>query len=166
MDSKTPKPAKSSSQFILVIKDLLLWRNFRLTLVVFTSILVLLLDIMAHSMISVVSMAGITVLLAAIAYRSFVQIMKWKNGGVQDEISRLYPRIRIDIPREDAMQLTGVAVDYLNKGLSVMIGLFLVESWEDSFKFLATLVGLNLLGDCFNGLTMLLFGELTDFCWA
>lgn len=39
-----------------------------------------------------------------------------------------------------------------------MIELLLVEKWEDSLKFLVLLCGINLLGDCFNGLTLLIFG--------
>ncbi|KAH8337282.1 hypothetical protein KR059_005527 [Drosophila kikkawai] len=163
MDSKISKPAKASSMLFSTVKDLLLWRNFRLTLIVFTTVVILLLDIMAHSVISVISMAGITVLLAAVAYRSFCQFSKWRTSGVQDEVRRLYPQVKIDIPREETMRLAGVAVDHLNKGFNRIIGLILVESWEDSLKCLAMLCGINLLGDCFNGITLILFGHILLF---
>ncbi|KAH8243276.1 hypothetical protein KR032_006115 [Drosophila birchii] len=163
MNSKALKPFEASSNLFSAFKDLLLWRNSRLTLVVFTTIVILLLDIMAHSVISVFSMAGITVLLAAVAYRCFRQFSKWKKSGAQDEMTRLYPQVRIAIPREETMRLAGVAVDYLNMGLNRMIGLILVESWEDSLKCLAIFCGLNLLGDCFNGLTLILFGHILLF---
>ncbi|KAH8280910.1 hypothetical protein KR054_004021 [Drosophila jambulina] len=162
MNSKTSKPVEANKLFAAV-QDLLLWRNSRLTVVVFTTVMILLLDIMAHSVISVISMAGITILLAAVAYRCFRQFSKWRKNGAQDEVTRMYPQVRIDIPREEAMQLAGVAVDYLNKGLNRVIGLILVESWEDSLKCLAMLCGLNLLGDCFNGITLILFGHILLF---
>ncbi|KAH8374608.1 hypothetical protein KR200_002004 [Drosophila serrata] len=165
MDSKNLKPAEAPNKLLSAVKDLLLWRSFRLTLVVFTTIVILLLDIMAHSVISVISMAGITVLLAAVAYRCFCQFTKWrKGGGVQDEVATcMYPKVRIDIPREETMRLAGVAVDYLNICLNRLIGLILVESWEDSLKCLAILCGLNLLGDCFNGITLILFVHVLLF---
>ncbi|KAH8264634.1 hypothetical protein KR038_011161 [Drosophila bunnanda] len=163
MNSKTLKPAEASNKLFSALWYLLLWRNFRLTLVVFTTMVILLLDIMAHSVISVISMAGITVLLAAAAYRCFCQFSKWKKSGAPDEMTCVYPQVKIDIPREETMRVAGVAVDYLNNCLNRMIGLILVESWEDTLKCLALLCGLNLLGDCFNGITLILFGHILLF---
>ncbi|XP_044312771.1 reticulon-1-A [Drosophila rhopaloa] len=164
MNSETSEKAEDSSRLFVELSDLLLWRNFRVTLIVFTSVLLLLLDVMSHSVISVVSMAGITVLLAAMGHRCFLQLWRtWKKDGSRDPISRWYPQVKIDIPREETMRLAGTAVTYLNKMLNRLLGLFLVDKWEDSLKFLALLCGVNLLGDCLNGLTMLLFGHLFIF---
>ncbi|XP_016935461.4 reticulon-1-A [Drosophila suzukii] len=164
MNSKALKKDDDSSQLLLGLKDLLLWRNYRITLVVFTSILLLLLDVMVHSVISVVSMAGITVLLAAFGHRLLMQFLKaWKKDGSNDQILRLYPQVKIEIPREDTIRLAGKAVHYLNSTLNRMMELFLVEKLEDSLKLFALLCGINLLGDCFNGLTLMLIGHVSIF---
>ncbi|EDV41844.1 uncharacterized protein Dana_GF17296 [Drosophila ananassae] len=164
MISKNPKPAENPSQLLEVVKHLVLWRNYRQSLVVFTSILLLLLDVMAHSVISVVSMAGITVLLASIGYRCFVKLMRsWRKDVGQNQAHRLYPQANIDIPREEVMRLAGIGVDHINAAINHLLELFLIENWEESLKFLVAMCGLNLLGDCFNGLTLLMFGHVFLF---
>ncbi|KAH8343944.1 hypothetical protein KR084_002203 [Drosophila pseudotakahashii] len=164
MNSKTSRNDEDSSQLLLKLKDLLLWRNCRVTLIVFAGILLLLLDVMTHSVISVVSMAGITILLAAIGHRLLMQFLRaWKKDGSNDQISRLYPHVKIEIPQEDTIRLAGKAVIYLNSILNRLMGLFLVEKWEDTWKFLVLLCGINLLGDCFNGLTLILIGHVCIF---
>ncbi|XP_017052990.1 reticulon-1-A [Drosophila ficusphila] len=164
MNSENSKNDEESSQLFKDLKDLLLWRNWRSTLIVFTSVLILLLDVIAHSVISVVSMAGITVVLAAIGHRLIMQFLwSWKRDVSKDHISRLYPQVNIDIPREEAMRLAGMAVIHLNWILNRLLRLCLVEKWEDTLKFLAMLCGINLLGDCFNGLTLLLFAFVLMF---
>lgn len=151
--------AKDSSQIFMDLKNLLLWRNSRKTLIVFTGILLLLLDVMVHSVISVISMVGITVLIAAIGHRLLVQFWSiWKKDENKDQILRFYPHPKIEIPREETLYLAGKAVSHINLILNRMIELLLVEKWEDSLKFLVLLCGINLLGDCFNGLTLLIFG--------
>ncbi|XP_016953809.1 reticulon-1-A [Drosophila biarmipes] len=164
MDSRILKKDDDSSQLLLSLKDLLLWRNCRITLIVFTSILLLLLDVTVHSVISVVSMAGITILLAAFGHRLLMQLLKaWKKEGSHDQSLRLYAQVKIEIPREDAIRLAGKAVHYLNSILNRMMGLFLVEKLEDSLKLFVLLCGINLLGDCFNGLTLILIGHVFIF---
>ncbi|XP_052836589.1 reticulon-1-A [Drosophila gunungcola] len=164
MNSETLKKTEDSSRLFVELKDLLLWRNFRMTLIVFTSVLLLLLDVMAHSVISVVSMAGITVLLAAIGHRCYLQFWRSrKRDASKEQLPRWYPQVTIDIPREETMRLAGTAVLHFNKILNRLVGLFLVEKWEDTLKFLVLLCGINLLGDCFNGLTLLLCGHVLVF---
>ncbi|XP_043655449.1 reticulon-1-A [Drosophila teissieri] len=164
MNSDTSLKAEESSQIFMYLKNLLLWRDCRKTLMVFTGILLLLLDVMVHSVISVISMAGITVLLAAIGYRLLMQFWRiWKKDGNKDHISSFYPHVKIDIPREEILHLAGKAVFHLSSILNRMIELLLVEKWEDSLKFLVLLCGINLLGDCFNGLTLLIFGHVFIF---
>ncbi|XP_017081858.1 reticulon-1-A [Drosophila eugracilis] len=161
---KTVKKAEDSSQLLLSLKDLFLWRNIRITLITFTSILLLLLDIMVHSVISVLSMAGITILLAAIGHRLLMQLWKaWKKDINHKQITRLYPNVKVELSREEATKLAEMTVFHINSILNRMIGLFLVEKWEDTFKLLVLLCGINLLGDCFNGLTLLTFGHISIF---
>ncbi|KAH8278685.1 hypothetical protein KR018_006950 [Drosophila ironensis] len=166
MSPEDPKP----NHVLQGLKHLILWRNTRQTLIVFTSVLMMLVDVMAHSVISVVSMAAIAGLLASISYRTVVQLFrKWSNGGGSGAGSasgsgdshgkQMYDVKVFEIPREEIMGLSGLAVDYFNVALNRLWVVFLVESYEDSLKFLAIMCGLNLLGDCFNGLTMLIFGE-------
>ncbi|XP_002038708.2 reticulon-3-B [Drosophila sechellia] len=164
MSTDTSIKTKDSSQLFMDLKNLLLWRNGRKTLIVFTGILLLLLDVMVHSVISVISMVGITVLIAAIGHRLLVQFWSiWKKDGNKDQILRFYPHAKIEIPREETLYLAGKAVSHLNLILNRMIELLLVEKWEDSLKFLVLLCGINLLGDCFNGWTLLIFGHLFIF---
>ncbi|KAH8250288.1 hypothetical protein KR026_010216 [Drosophila bipectinata] len=164
MISKDPKPAENPSQLLELVKHLVLWRNYRESIVVFTGILVILLDVMAHSIISVVSMAGITVLLASIGFRCVGILMRsWRKDVGQNQPYRMYWQPNLNIPREEVMRLAGIGVDRFNATINHLLELFLVENWERSLKFLAVMCGLNLLGDCFNGLTLLIFGHVLLF---
>ncbi|KAH8369266.1 hypothetical protein KR009_006094 [Drosophila setifemur] len=166
MNSETAKQSEDAVQMQLLeeLKQLLLWRSLRNSLIVFTSVLILMMDAMAHSVISVVSMAGITLILVACGHRCLARLSgSWKKDGIQDQELRLFPLFTVEIPREEAMRLAGIAVDRLNAILNRLVALFLVENWEDSLKFLAIMCGINLLGDCFNGLTLLMFGHVLLF---
>ncbi|BFF89530.1 uncharacterized protein DMAD_08270 [Drosophila madeirensis] len=166
--SNSPRPQEDlrTGQMLQELKDLVLWRNFSRTMLVFTSILILLVDIMQHSAISVVSMLGIAVILVALGYRFFVEVMElWNRRNNEEEYYsyRFSVLMTCNIPQEEVMHLTGVAVVKLNAFVNKMIELLLVKDLHESLKLLAILCFINMMGDYFNVMTLLLFGHVLLF---
>ncbi|XP_022219113.2 uncharacterized protein LOC111071879 [Drosophila obscura] len=157
---------QGAGQLQMELKKLVLWRNIPRTMFVFTSILILLVDIMNHSAISVVSMLGITVILGATGYRVFVEVMElWNRRNNEEEYYsyRFDVLLTCNIPQEETMRLAGVAVAKLNAFVNKMIELLLMKDLCESFKLLAGLFFINMLGDYFNVTTLLLIGHILLF---
>ncbi|XP_033244801.1 uncharacterized protein LOC108153857 [Drosophila miranda] len=161
-----PLEDQGTGQLLMELKNLVLWRNFLRTLFVFTIILILLVDTISHSAISVVSMLAITVILGAMGYRFFVEVLElWNRRNKKEEYYsyRFHVLMTCNIPQEETMRLAGVAVVKLNAFINKMIGLLLVEDLQESLKMLAGLCFINILGDYLNFMNLLLMVHILVF---
>ncbi|KAH8411155.1 hypothetical protein KR222_008798 [Zaprionus bogoriensis] len=146
------------------LKQLLLWKNWRKTALVFSLILMLLLDIASNSIISVVSVAGVLVLLTSISYWCFVWGMrKLRKSNKVEHPYQSYLEIDFNISEDAAVQLARLFVFKVNPILKRLSSFFLVEDLFDSIKFLMFLCGLNVVGDYTNGITLIVVGFILIF---
>lgn len=144
------------------IKALLLWHNWRKTALVFFVMLMLLLDIAANSIISVMSVVGILMLLASISYWCLVWgIRKLRKSNTIEHPYQNYLEIDFNISEEAAVQLARLFVIKLNPIIKRVRTLFLVEDFLDSLKLLVLLCVFNVVGDYTNGITVIVVGKCT-----
>lgn len=68
--------------------------------------------------------------------------------------------IDISLPQDKVKETVEIAVAHLNAGISEFRRLFLVEDLVDSIKFGVALWALTYLGAWFNGMTLVIIGEL------
>jgi len=144
------------------LKQLLYWENWRKTATFFFLTLMILWDIAAHSVISVVSVAGVLMLSLSICYFGYVWgLRKLRKSNIMDHPYQRYLEIDLSISEEAAASLARLAVINLNPFLMKMSSLFLIEDLLDSLKLLVMLCGLNIVGDYINGMTLLVIGKCT-----
>ncbi|XP_068155860.1 reticulon-3 [Drosophila tropicalis] len=156
--------ADNSNSLFIELENLLLWRNWQKSAIIFMGILLVLVDIVFHSVISVVSMTCITMLLISIGYRCYDHLMQsWNKTESMEHPYRCFLEMDFSISREKAMYVVCLIVDNLNILLLKCRSLFFVENIWDSCKLLLALCGINLLGDCFNGITLVVLAYILIF---
>lgn len=68
--------------------------------------------------------------------------------------------VDVSIPQDKVKQISEVAAAHLNAVVTVLRRIFLVEDLVDSIKFGVFLWGLTYLGAWFNGMTLIIIGEI------
>ncbi|KAH8372298.1 hypothetical protein KR093_010973 [Drosophila rubida] len=144
--------------------QLLLWRNWRKTALIFFLTLMIILDIASNSIISVVSVVGVLIVLISISYCCYIWGMrKLRKSSIMDHPYQRYLETDVSISEEAAARLARLVVIKVNPMLGHLRAFFLIEDLVDSLKFLVVLCGLNVLGDYVNGMTLLLIGFVLLF---
>lgn len=68
--------------------------------------------------------------------------------------------VDLSLSSEKVQQIAGVAVTHINAYIAELRRLFLVEDLVDSLKFALLLYLLTYIGAIFNGMTVVILGEL------
>ncbi|XP_030579097.1 reticulon-3 isoform X3 [Archocentrus centrarchus] len=147
----------------LSAKDLVHWRDPKKSGVVFGLSMLLLLSLAAFSIISVVSYLLLALLCVTITfriYKSVVQAVQKSNDG--HPFKALIDK-DVSIPPETFRKHVDASLAYINRALKQMSRLFLVEDLVDSLKLAVVMWLLTYVGAVFNGITILILGDILLF---
>ncbi|XP_068182797.1 reticulon-1-A-like isoform X8 [Antennarius striatus] len=149
-------------QFPTVV-DLVYWRDVKTSGVVFGASLLLLLSLMACSIVSVCSYIGLALLSVTICFRIYKGILQAIQKSDEGHPFKQYLDQDVALSQDLVHKYSDVVLSKLNKTISELRRLFLVEDLVDSIKFALLMWILTYVGALFNGLTVLILGLIGAF---
>ncbi|KAM7385170.1 hypothetical protein PAMP_001266 [Pampus punctatissimus] len=147
----------------LALVDLLYWRDVKTTGVVFGAALLLLLSLTVCSIVSVCSYIGLALLSVTICFRIYKGILQAIQKSDEGHPFKDYLDKEVALSEDMVHKYSDVALTKLNKTISELRRLFLVEDLVDSIKFAVFMWILTYVGALFNGLTVLILGVIGVF---
>ncbi|XP_067336555.1 reticulon-4a isoform X9 [Channa argus] len=164
--SYVPSPSKAQPdplmQFPTVV-DLLYWRDVKTTGVVFGASLLLLLSLTVCSIVSVSSYIGLALLSVTICFRIYKGILQAIQKSDEGHPFKQYLDEDVTLSEDTVHKYSDIVLAKLNKTISELRRLFLVEDLVDSIKFAVLMWILTYVGALFNGLTLLILGLIGAF---
>ncbi|XP_068182795.1 reticulon-1-A-like isoform X6 [Antennarius striatus] len=154
----TDAPAAPAS-----LVDLVYWRDVKTSGVVFGASLLLLLSLMACSIVSVCSYIGLALLSVTICFRIYKGILQAIQKSDEGHPFKQYLDQDVALSQDLVHKYSDVVLSKLNKTISELRRLFLVEDLVDSIKFALLMWILTYVGALFNGLTVLILGLIGAF---
>ncbi|XP_067336522.1 reticulon-4a isoform X5 [Channa argus] len=160
---------------IRAVVDLLYWRDVKTTGVVFGASLLLLLSLTVCSIVSVSSYIGLALLSVTICFRIYkgiLQAIQKSDEGhpfkpliiITSAVPlRQYLDEDVTLSEDTVHKYSDIVLAKLNKTISELRRLFLVEDLVDSIKFAVLMWILTYVGALFNGLTLLILGLIGAF---
>ncbi|KAM9482163.1 reticulon-4a [Clarias gariepinus] len=149
----------SSSQ----LWDLLYWRDVQKTACVFGATLSLLISLSLLSIISVCSYIALTLLSVTICFRIYRGVTDALQKSENAHPFKLYLEQNVLLPADVIHKHDDILLKYINATFNELKHLFLVEDLIDSLKFAVLLWVLTYVGSVFNGLTLLIIGDVAAF---
>ncbi|XP_067170889.1 reticulon-3 [Apteryx mantelli] len=144
-------------------RDLVSWRDVRKTGLVFGTTLLLLLSLAAFSVISVVSYLVLALLSITISFRVYKSVVQAVQKSEEGHPFKAYLDLDIALSSEAFHNYVNAAMVHVNRALRLIIRLFLVEDLVDSLKLAVVMWLMTYVGAVFNGITLLILGELLVF---
>jgi len=136
--------------------NLIYWKCWKKTAVVFGSKLFLLLSLTQFTLLSVVTFFSMALLTVALLYRIGMTVMgAIQKAGTENPFKKFLDK-DIDISEDKAQEFAKCLVGHINKSSGNLRRLFLVEDIVDSVKFGVFLWVLSHVGCWFNALTLLI----------
>ncbi|XP_022070181.1 reticulon-4 isoform X6 [Acanthochromis polyacanthus] len=161
-----PSPSKAQPhplmQFPTVV-DLLYWRDVKTTGVVFGAALLLLLSLTVCSIVSVCSYIGLALLSVTICFRIYKGILQAIQKSDEGHPFKQYLDQEVALSEDMVHKYSDMVLAKLNKTISELRRLFLVEDLVDSIKFAVLMWILTYVGALFNGLTILILALVGVF---
>ncbi|KAK2824700.1 hypothetical protein Q5P01_021875 [Channa striata] len=154
----TAEPAAPAS-----LVDLLYWRDVKTTGVVFGASLLLLLSLTVCSIVSVSSYIGLALLSVTICFRIYKGILQAIQKSDEGHPFKQYLDQDVTLAEDTVHKYSDIVLAKLNKAISELRRLFLVEDLVDSIKFAVLMWILTYVGALFNGLTLLILGLIGAF---
>ncbi|KAM7408242.1 hypothetical protein PAMA_002103 [Pampus argenteus] len=145
------------------VVDLLYWRDVKTTGVVFGAALLLLLSLTVCSIVSVCSYIGLALLSVTICFRIYKGILQAIQKSDEGHPFKDYLDKEVALSEDMVHKYSDVVLTKLNKTISELRRLFLVEDLVDSIKFAVFMWILTYVGALFNGLTVLILGVIGVF---
>ncbi|XP_068182796.1 reticulon-1-A-like isoform X7 [Antennarius striatus] len=145
------------------VVDLVYWRDVKTSGVVFGASLLLLLSLMACSIVSVCSYIGLALLSVTICFRIYKGILQAIQKSDEGHPFKQYLDQDVALSQDLVHKYSDVVLSKLNKTISELRRLFLVEDLVDSIKFALLMWILTYVGALFNGLTVLILGLIGAF---
>ncbi|XP_067336565.1 reticulon-4a isoform X11 [Channa argus] len=166
-----PAPVKTAEQPAATEKpptpvslvDLLYWRDVKTTGVVFGASLLLLLSLTVCSIVSVSSYIGLALLSVTICFRIYKGILQAIQKSDEGHPFKQYLDEDVTLSEDTVHKYSDIVLAKLNKTISELRRLFLVEDLVDSIKFAVLMWILTYVGALFNGLTLLILGLIGAF---
>ena len=147
----------------LQVHDLIFWRDVKKTGVVFSTTLILLLSLAAFSVISVVSYLILALLSVTISFRVYKSVIQAVQKSEDGHPFKAYLDVDITLSSEAFHNYVSSAMVHVNRALRLIMRLFLVEDLVDSLKLAVVMWLMTYVGAIFNGITLLILGELLVF---
>ncbi|XP_067336498.1 reticulon-4a isoform X2 [Channa argus] len=148
---------------IRAVVDLLYWRDVKTTGVVFGASLLLLLSLTVCSIVSVSSYIGLALLSVTICFRIYKGILQAIQKSDEGHPFKQYLDEDVTLSEDTVHKYSDIVLAKLNKTISELRRLFLVEDLVDSIKFAVLMWILTYVGALFNGLTLLILGLIGAF---
>uniref|UniRef100_H2Z0Y4 Reticulon-like protein n=1 Tax=Ciona savignyi TaxID=51511 RepID=H2Z0Y4_CIOSA len=154
---------KACSTWRSKIKDLLYWKDVKVSGVVFGLLLLVLLSLNCFSVVSVVAYFTLSMLAVTITFRLYKLVLQTLNGTQQPNPFQSLLDMEIALSSEQVHKYTDAALDHVNCTLVSTRDLLLVKNTVASLKFGVFMWLLTYIGCCFNGLTILILGVVAAF---
>ncbi|XP_078238085.1 reticulon-3 isoform X1 [Pogona vitticeps] len=145
------------------VHDLIFWRDVKKTGLVFSTTLILLLSLAAFSVISVVSYLILALLSVTISFRVYKSVIQAIQKSEDGHPFKSYLDLDITLSSEAFHNYVSSAMGHVNRALKLIMRLFLVEDLVDSLKLAVVMWLMTYVGAIFNGITLLILGELLVF---
>ncbi|KAG6939527.1 reticulon 3 [Chelydra serpentina] len=145
------------------VHDLIFWRDVKKTGFVFGTSLIMLLSLAAFSVISVVSYLILALLSVTISFRVYKSVIQAVQKSEEGHPFKAYLDLDITLSSEAFHNYVNDAMVHVNRALKLIIRLFLVEDLVDSLKLAVVMWLMTYVGAVFNGITLLILGELLIF---
>nr|XP_006125116.1 reticulon-3 [Pelodiscus sinensis] len=145
------------------VHDLIFWRDVKTTGFVFGTSLIMLLSLAAFSVISVVSYLILALLSVTISFRVYKSVIQAVQKSEEGHPFKAYLDLDITLSSEAFHNYVNAAMVHVNRALKLIIRLFLVEDLVDSLKLAVVMWLMTYVGAVFNGITLLILGELLIF---
>ncbi|KAM9847606.1 reticulon-4b isoform 4-T4 [Aulostomus maculatus] len=148
---------------IKAVVDLLYWRDVKTTGVVFGAALLLLLSLTVCSIVSICSYIGLALLSVTICFRIYKGILQAIQKSDEGHPFKQYLDQEVALSENMVHKYSDIVLAKLNKTISELRRLFLVEDLVDSIKFAVLMWILTYVGALFNGLTLVILGVIAAF---
>ncbi|XP_026572190.1 reticulon-3 [Pseudonaja textilis] len=145
------------------VRDLIFWRDVKKTGTVFSTTLILLLSLAAFSVISVVSYLILALLSVTICFRVYKSVIQAVQKSEDGHPFKAYLDMDVTLSSETFHHYVSAALVHINHILKAILRLFLVEDLVDSLKLAVVMWLMTYVGAIFNGITLLILGELLVF---
>ncbi|XP_051936658.1 reticulon-1-like isoform X8 [Hippocampus zosterae] len=145
------------------VVDLLYWRDVKTTGVVFGAVLLLLLSLTACSIVSVCSYVGLALLSVTVCFRIYKGVLQAIQKSDEGHPFKQYLEREVTLSEDVVHKYSDVLLERINKTVSELRRLFLVEDLVDSIKFAVLMWVLTYVGALFNGLTLVILAVIGAF---
>ncbi|XP_060687490.1 reticulon-4-like isoform X2 [Hemiscyllium ocellatum] len=151
------KPDKKS------VMDLIYWRDIKKTGLVFGASLFLLLSMTIFSIVSVIAYLALALLSVTISFRIYRGILQAVQKSDEGHPFKACLETDVAVSDELVQKYSDVGLSHINRVITELRRLFLVEDLIDSLKFSALMWLLTYVGALFNGLSLLIIGLVAVF---
>ncbi|XP_061692475.1 reticulon-4-like isoform X8 [Syngnathoides biaculeatus] len=145
------------------VADLVYWRDVKTTGVVFGAALLLLLSLTVCSIVSVCSYVGLALLSVTVCFRIYKGILQAIQKSDEGHPFKQYLEREVALSEDMVHKYGDVLLEKINKTVSELRRLFLVEDLVDSIKFAVLMWVLTYVGAIFNGLTLVILAVIAAF---
>ncbi|EPQ05964.1 Reticulon-2 [Myotis brandtii] len=140
--------------------DLLYWKDTKTSGVVFTGLMVSLLCLLHFSIVSVAAHVALLLLCGTISLRVYRKVLQAVHRGDGANPFQAYLDVDLTLTREQIERLSQQIASKVVSAATQLRHFFLVEDLVDSLKLALLFYILTFVGAVFNGLTLLILGEL------
>uniref|UniRef100_A0A674G917 Reticulon n=1 Tax=Taeniopygia guttata TaxID=59729 RepID=A0A674G917_TAEGU len=145
------------------LQELLFWRDVRKSAVAFGASLVLLLSLATLSAVTVVAHVALALLSVTISLRVYKAVVQALQKSEEGHPFKTYLDLDVTLSPETFQAHAAVVAQHLNRGLQLLIRLFLVEDLVDSLELALTMWLMTYVGAVFNGITLLILADILAF---
>ncbi|XP_053857778.1 reticulon-3 isoform X5 [Vidua macroura] len=145
------------------VQELLFWRDVKKSAVAFGASLVLLLSLATLSAVTVVAHVALALLSVTISLRVYKAVVQALQKSEEGHPFKAYLDLDVTLSPETFQAHAAVVAQHLNRGLQLLIHLFLVEDLVDSLELALTMWLMTYVGAVFNGITLLILADILAF---
>ncbi|XP_053824043.1 reticulon-3-like isoform X5 [Vidua chalybeata] len=151
------------SSMSCAVQELLFWRDVKKSAVAFGASLVLLLSLATLSAVTVVAHVALALLSVTISLRVYKAVVQALQKSEEGHPFKAYLDLDVTLSPETFQAHAAVVAQHLNRGLQLLIHLFLVEDLVDSLELALTMWLMTYVGAVFNGITLLILADILAF---
>ncbi|XP_015842749.1 reticulon-2 isoform X1 [Peromyscus maniculatus bairdii] len=148
---------------LLLVADLLYWKDTRTSGAVFTGLMASLLCLLHFSIVSVAAHLALLGLCATISLRVYRKVLQAVHRGDGANPFQAYLDMDLTLTREQTERLSQQIASHVVSTATQLRHFFLVEDLVDSLKLALLFYILTFVGAIFNGLTLVILGVCALF---
>ncbi|XP_078085994.1 uncharacterized protein LOC144504501 isoform X2 [Mustelus asterias] len=168
--TETPRDAADAGIADISVKpdtqsvvDLIYWRDIKKTGLVFGASLFLLLSMTIFSIVSVIAYLALALLSVTISFRIYRGILQAVQKSDDGHPFKACLETDVAVSDELVHKYSDIGLGHINRVITELRRLFLVEDLVDSLKFSVLMWLLTYVGALFNGLTLLIIALVAVF---